>query len=118
MVPYIFVNWLSLNRHKLTFAVLVAMNLDGPTVVADAGRFFVVDLYVSNELAVKYVPLYSMKMSAKGFAKKKWCGRNSNVLNEACKDVPRGRRPLAFSIIALRISLVSYRHSCPCLRTH
>lgn len=56
-VPKSFVNWLSLYRHKLRLAVLVARNLAGPLVVADASLPAVVDLKVSSVLAVMYVPL-------------------------------------------------------------
>ena len=45
----------------------MAANLEGPLVVEEAARFLVVDIKVSREFAVMYVPLYSMKIKAKGF---------------------------------------------------
>ena len=56
-VPNILVNWLSLYRQRLRFAVLVAANLARPLLVAEAGLLFTVDLTVSRVLAVRYVPV-------------------------------------------------------------
>lgn len=66
-VPKSFVNWLSLYRHRLRLALLVAANFAGPLVTVDAALPEVVDLNVSSMLAVMYVPLYSMKIKANGF---------------------------------------------------
>ena len=52
-VPNIFVNWLSLYRQRLRFAVLVAANLERPLLVAEAGLLVVVDLTVSRVFAVR-----------------------------------------------------------------
>ena len=71
--PKILVNWLSLYKHRLKLAALVATNFEGPLVVCAADLFWVVDLNVSNELAVRYVPVYSAKIRAKGFeVRKRW----------------------------------------------
>lgn len=56
-VPKSLVNWLSLYKQRLRLVALVAMNLAGPDVVVDAFLSPIVDLTVSNVLAVKYVPL-------------------------------------------------------------
>ena len=55
-VPNIFVNWESLYRQRERLAALVAVNLEIPEDVEEAGLLEVVDLRVSRELAVRYVP--------------------------------------------------------------
>ena len=46
-------NWLSLKRQRLRFAVLVATNLEGPDVVEVAALLCIVEVAVSSALAVK-----------------------------------------------------------------
>ena len=100
-VPKILVNWLSLYRHKLRLAALVATNFEGPLEICAADLFCVVDLNVSSELAARYVPVYNAKIRAKGLDVRKRWGWKRSALKDACSEGSMGRLPEAFSIIAL-----------------
>ena len=55
--PNIRVKWLSFHKHSPRFAPDVAINFAGPAVTAYEGLDDKVEVAVSIELAVKYVPV-------------------------------------------------------------
>jgi hypothetical protein len=59
----------SLKRQRPIFAELEAANFMVPLVTSDEGLFWTVEVMVSRELAVRYVPPYNMQMRANGFEK-------------------------------------------------
>lgn len=90
-----------MNRQSPMFAVDEAANLRVSEVTYVAGLFCTVEVMVSRELAVRYVPPYTMQMSAKGFEKMRWWGRRTKEVRDSLRDSLSVACPEAFCIIPL-----------------
>lgn len=87
------------------FTPEVARNFAGPAVVASCDwRRTVLDT-VSMVLAVAYVPKYRADIKRKGREVRKRWGRMNRVPSEERSEVLSGRRPEAFSMIALSVRI-------------
>jgi hypothetical protein len=86
-------------------AVDEAANLRVSEVTYVAGLFCTVEVMVSRELAVRYVPPYSMQMSAKGFEKTRLWGRRTKDVRDSLRESFSVACPEAFCIIPLYTEL-------------
>lgn len=65
------------------------------------GLFWTVEVMVSRELAVRYVPPYSMHTRANGFENMRECGRRIKLVREDLRESLSLFWPEAFCMIAL-----------------
>ena len=72
--------------HIPIFAVEEAANFKVPLVTCVAGLFFTVEVIVSTEFAVRYVPPYTRQINANGFEKTRECGRRRNDVKEVLSE--------------------------------
>ena len=87
------------------FTPEVARNFAGPAVVVSDDWLRTVLVIVSMVFAVAYVPKYRADIRRKGREVRKRWGRVRKVLSEDRKEARSGRRPEAFSMIALNTEL-------------
>lgn len=88
-----------------------AANLSVPDDTYVAGLLRTVDVAVSSVFAVRYVPPYSMKMSATGREKSIARGRENSVRKEVLRLSASVLRPDAFSMMDLLAEACQSRHA-------
>ena len=75
--------------------------LAAPDVECEGDLLVTVELTVSMVFAARYVPPYSVRIKAKGRARKNLCGREMAVHRDLFVDSIIVARPVVFSIMAL-----------------